>query len=78
MIVDTAKFHYLAWKSIAKHFGIDFTIEQNEELKGVSRKNSLEKIIKWGNISLSKAEFENALSAKNKKYLGYISKIDSS
>lgn len=78
VIVDTAKYHFLAWKSIAKQFGIDFTIEQNEELKGVSRKNSLQKIIKWGNISLSKAEFENAMSAKNKKYLEYISKIDSS
>ena len=48
VIVDTAKYHYLAWKSIAKHFGIDFTIEQNEELKGVSRKNSLGKNNKMG------------------------------
>ena len=78
VIVDTAKYHYLAWKSIAKNFGIDFTIEQNEELKGVSRKNSLEKILKWGNISLSKGEFENTMNSKNKKYLEYISKIDSS
>lgn len=77
VIVDTAKFHYLAWKSIAKNFGINFTIEQNEELKGISRKKSLEKIIKWGNISLSKSEFQNAMGSKNKKYLEYISKIDS-
>ena len=35
VIVDTAKYHFLAWKSIAKQFGIDFTIEQNEELKGL-------------------------------------------
>lgn len=78
VIVDTAKYHYLAWKSIAKNFGINFTSEQNEELKGISRKKSLEKIIKWGNISLSKAEFQNAMNSKNKKYLEYISKIGSS
>ena len=78
VIVDTAKYHYLAWKSIAKNFGIDFSIEQNEELKGVSRKKSLEKIIKWGQISLSKNEFDNAMNSKNKKYLEYISKLDSS
>ena len=37
VIVDTAKYHYLAWKSIAKNFGINFNIEQNEQLKGISR-----------------------------------------
>ena len=35
VIVDTAKYHYLAWKELANKLGFDFTMEQNERLKGV-------------------------------------------
>ncbi|NOQ92105.1 MAG: HAD hydrolase-like protein, partial [Flavobacteriaceae bacterium] len=42
VIVDTAKYHYLAWKNLANALGFDFTEEQNEQLKGVSRVKSLE------------------------------------
>ena len=42
VIVDTAKYHYLAWKNLANELGFDFTEEQNEQLKGVSRVKSLE------------------------------------
>ncbi|MCB0486449.1 MAG: HAD hydrolase-like protein, partial [Flavobacteriaceae bacterium] len=42
VIVDTAKYHYLAWKNLANSLGFDFTEEQNEQLKGVSRVKSLE------------------------------------
>ena len=45
VIVDTAKFHFLAWKKLANDLGFDFTKEQNEELKGVSRVDSLKKIL---------------------------------
>ena len=37
VIVDTAKYHFLAWKKLANSIGIDFSQEQNEQLKGVSR-----------------------------------------
>jgi len=43
VIVDTAKYHYQAWKSLANELGIDFSVEQNEQLKGVSRVDSLKK-----------------------------------
>ena len=50
VIVDTAKYHYFAWKKLAESIGISFTEEDNEHLKGVSRIKSLEKILEWGNI----------------------------
>ena len=44
VIVDTAKYHFLAWQRLAKGLDINFTEEENEQLKGVSRVRSLEKI----------------------------------
>ncbi|MFZ2907439.1 MAG: HAD hydrolase-like protein, partial [Cyclobacteriaceae bacterium] len=37
VLVDTAKYHYLAWKRLAAEFGFELTEEANERLKGVSR-----------------------------------------
>ncbi|TXD85560.1 beta-phosphoglucomutase [Subsaximicrobium wynnwilliamsii] len=78
VIVDTAKYHFLAWKKLAKRIGMDFSETQNEQLKGVSRKRSLEKILAWGNKTLSEAEFNQLMSAKNDDYLSYIEKMDDS
>ena len=47
VIVDTAKYHFLAWKTLAEGIGVEFTEIQNEQLKGVSRQKSLEKILEW-------------------------------
>ena len=52
VIVDTAKYHFSAWKKLANSIGVDFTEHQNEQLKGVSRVKSLEKILTWGNKSI--------------------------
>lgn len=72
VIVDTAKYHFLAWKKLAKSVGVDFTEIQNEQLKGVSRKNSLEKILEWGNKTLSEEEFNRLMALKNEDYLSYV------
>lgn len=72
VIVDTAKYHYLAWKKLAESIGIHFSEEQNEQLKGVSRVRSLEKILAWGNKELSKSEFMDLMNKKNDDYLSYI------
>ena len=61
VIVDTAKYHYQAWRSLANELGIDFSVEQNEQLKGVSRIHSLEKILKWGGRTLDHVEFQNKM-----------------
>ena len=76
VIVDTAKYHYLAWRDLAKSLDIDFTLEQNEQLKGVSRVKSLEKILAWGNKSINYIEFEKLMKKKNKEYLSYIDEME--
>lgn len=76
VIVDTAKYHFLAWKKLANSIGVDFTHTQNEQLKGVSRVKSLEKILAWGNKSISEAEFMKLMALKNEDYLTYIDKMD--
>ena len=58
VIVDTAKYHYLAWKKLADELGINFTEKDNERLKGVSRKQSLEIILELGNLKLDEKEKE--------------------
>ncbi len=78
VIVDTAKYHFLAWKKLANSLDIDFTKEDNEQLKGVSRVRSLEKILSWGNKSLSETEFTRLMAKKNEEYLSYINKMDDS
>ena len=51
VIVDTVKYHYLAWKSLAKYLGFNFTERDNERLKGVSRMRSQEILLELGNIT---------------------------
>lgn len=78
VIVDTAKYHFLAWKKLANKLGIDFTEVQNEQLKGVSRVKSLEKILDWGNQQVSEQTFMDLMTEKNEDYLSYIYKMDAS
>ena len=78
VIVDTAKFHFQAWKRLANGLGIDFDHEQNEQLKGVSRVNSLKKILDWGNTSVSEEEFIQLMDKKNEDYLTYVDAMDES
>ena len=72
VIVDTAKFHFLAWQKLANDLGFDITEAQNEQLKGVSRISSLEKILEWGNMKLSQDQFMEQMAMKNDNYLTYI------
>ncbi len=48
VIVDTAKYHYLAWKRLAEELEIPFTLDDNERLKGVSRMRSLQILLELG------------------------------
>jgi beta-phosphoglucomutase len=76
VIVDTAKYHFLAWRNLANSIHIDFTAKQNEQLKGVSRVKSLEKILKWGNKEISENQFTDLMKQKNDDYLSHIEKMD--
>ena len=76
VIVDTAKYHFLAWQKIASDLGIEFTPQHNEELKGVSRVRSLDIILKLGNIEASEENKNKWLIQKNEDYLSYIEHMD--
>lgn len=78
VIVDTAKYHYLAWKKIASELGIEFTHEHNELLKGVSRVRSLDIILGLGEVEATQAQKDQWLIQKNEDYLSYLVDMDQS
>ena len=69
VIVDTAPFHYLAWKETADKLGIQIDEEFNESLKGIDRYNSLQKILDFGGVILEEDEKEKLMKEKNDRYL---------
>ena len=76
VIVDTAKYHFLAWHNLAKYLGFEFTETHNELLKGVSRVRSLEILLEIGNITLSDEKKKAILIEKNEDYLSYVTKMN--
>lgn len=77
VIVDTAKYHYLAWKKLSDELGVNFTIKDNERLKGVSRMRSFEIILEIGGITMAEEEKEKNCTRKNDVYLDYIYQLRS-
>jgi beta-phosphoglucomutase len=69
VIVDTAKYHYQAWRRLANQLGFDLSLEQNELLKGISRMESLEIILKIGGVALTDAQKTSYAAEKNTLYL---------
>ncbi|MCX7884623.1 MAG: beta-phosphoglucomutase [Caloramator sp.] len=78
VIVDTAKYHYLAWKRLAAELGFEFTIKDNERLKGVSRMKSLEILLEVGGLNFDDKTKVKLAEKKNNWYVEYISKMDKS
>ena len=78
VIVDTAKYHFLAWQKLAQELGIEFTPEHNENLKGVSRVRSLDLILELGNVTASQEDKNKWLIQKNEEYLSYLIDMDAS
>lgn len=76
VIVDTAKFHYLAWRNLAKEMDFVFTEEQNELFKGVSRVRSLEILLDLASYEATVAQKDRWLIQKNEEYLNYIEGMD--
>lgn len=75
VIVDTAKYHYLAWKELADSLGIRFTKQDNERLKGVSRIRSFEIILEINGITMPEEQKQACCTQKNDLYLNYIHKL---
>ena len=76
VLVDTAKYHYLAWKRLAEELGFDFSEQHNERLKGVSRMASLDMLLDVGVIKdLPEEEKQNLAAKKNTWYVAYINRM---
>ena len=75
VIVDTAKYHFIAWRKIAKCFNYELKTEDNQKLKGLSRADSLNQILNLANITLDPSSFKIYLEKKNQDYLNYVREI---
>lgn len=77
VITDTAKFHFLAWRDLGAELDIEVDEAFNEELKGVSRIDSLERILAQGGVAdkYSSAEKEELCVKKNAHYLELIKEM---
>lgn len=75
VLVDTARFHYRGWRRLAQSLGFDITPQQNEELKGVSRMDSLDRILDWGGLTRSEEEKHLLAAQKNDWYVDMISQM---
>ncbi len=76
VIVDTAKYHFIAWKQLANEMGFDFTEQDNERLKGVSRMASLNLLLELGGITKTEQEKEELAHRKNDHYVTFITKME--
>jgi beta-phosphoglucomutase len=75
VIVDTAHYHFLAWKRLADELGVTFTLADNERLKGVSRMKSLEIILEIGGLTLNDRTKEQMANQKNIWFVDYIERM---
>ena len=75
VVVDTAKYHFIAWKALAEELGFEFTLEDNERLKGVSRMRSLEILLEIGGLQFSEPEKLAMAEKKNALYVSCIERM---
>jgi len=73
VITDTAEYHYLAWKQLADENDLEFTREDNEQLRGVSRAESLRRLLKGKEVP--EGTFNRWLVEKNEYYKAYLDEI---
>lgn len=78
VLVDTAVHHFKSWRKLAGTLGIDFTVQQNELLKGVSRMESLKLILGWGGLSLPRSRMEELADMKNSWYIDMLNDMSAS
>jgi len=75
VVVDTAKYHFIAWRALARELGFDFTLADNERLKGVSRMQSLDILLEIGGKQFTQSEKIAMAEKKNTLYVSYIEKM---
>jgi len=75
VVVDTARYHYIAWNKIAEELGFHFSEQDNERLKGVSRMESLDILLDLGGINIDSAQKTELAEKKNNLYVSYITQM---
>jgi beta-phosphoglucomutase len=75
VIVDTAQFHFIAWKELAAEWNYTLTPEDNEKLKGVSRMDSVNKIAQWANVQTKPEQLLDIAYRKNEIYLRFCNQL---
>lgn len=75
VIVDTAQFHFIAWKELAAEWNYTLTPEDNEKLKGVSRMDSVNKIAQWANVQTKPEQLLDIAHRKNEIYLRFCNQL---
>jgi beta-phosphoglucomutase len=72
VIVDTARYHFLAWQKLAKELNLELTSELIERVKGVGRMESLNIILELGGLQRSDLEKEVLATRKNAWFVEFI------
>ncbi|CAI8280811.1 MAG: Beta-phosphoglucomutase [Bacteroidetes bacterium MED-G17] len=72
VLCDTSQHHFQSWKLVAEKFNFDLTVKKNEKLKGLNRKESVNKILSWADVQLAEARKEELIKEKNNQYLKLI------
>jgi beta-phosphoglucomutase len=75
VIVDTAHYHFLAWKRLANELGYNLTEAENEKLKGVSRMQSMDIVLDLAGISLNGSHKEMLADKKNQWFVDYVAQM---
>jgi beta-phosphoglucomutase len=76
VLVDTAKFHYLAWRRLAREwFDLEFTERDNDQFKGVNRVACMKILCEMAGKSLTDEQFEKGMDLKNGWYVEMVEKM---
>ena len=77
VLTNSAVYHLTAWNNLAKELGINLTDEQLNSLRGISRMDSLNLILKYGGQEnkYSEAEKEKFAAEKNTKFVEKVEKM---
>lgn len=78
VIVNTEHNHFSSWSAIATKLSISFSEAENEQLKGISRVDSLKALLKMGNKTVTQETFDALILEKNEHYLSSISNLSKS
>lgn len=77
VITDTAHLHFLAWKALGDSLGVEVNLELNELLKGISRQESLEIILRETGIydNFTATERQALADRKNRTYVASLESL---